>query len=119
MKRAGLVALALVVLVATSAHWATAVDKYTAGTVGDLVVVPNGDFVFHLEGFPVLCNQTPTGDGREWVTVTGGYTTADGKKALLAIVTSAKLTGRPVQVRGLNNATAGEWGCRLEAVDFL
>jgi hypothetical protein len=111
--------LVLISLITTGARWATAVDKYTWGQVGAIVVTPNGDFFFHLEGYPLLCNSTPTGDGRDWVTVTGGYTTPDGKKELLSLVTSAKLSGRPVQVRGLNNSTPSAWGCHLETVDFL
>ena len=118
-KKRGLCALVLVGLMATGARWATAADKYTTGLVGTIAVSPNGDFSFHLEGspFPLLCNSA-TGGGSDWVTVTGGYATPDGKKALLSLVTSAKLSGREVLVRGLNNLTAGEWGCRLEGVDI-
>jgi hypothetical protein len=117
-KKMGLCALVLVGLVATGARWATAADQYTTGKVGTIVVGPTGDFTFHLEGLPLLCNRAPTGDGRDWVTVTG-YATPDGKKELLTVLMSAKLSGRSVQVRGLNNATPNEWGCRLEGVDFL
>jgi hypothetical protein len=104
----------------------TAATQYTTGKVGEILVLPNGDILFYLEGMPQLC-QIPAGgnDAKPWIVVTSTptpdnkpYATSDGKKELLTILMSAKLAGRSVTVRSNNNFTQGEWGCHLEGVSF-
>jgi VCBS repeat-containing protein len=116
-KKIGLCTLVLAGLIATGAR-CSAADQLTTGKVGTITVGANGDFLFHLENHPPLCAKVTTRDDQDWITVTD-YATADAKKVLLSILLGAKLSGRSVQVRALNNNTNGELGCRIEAMDLL
>jgi hypothetical protein len=99
---------------------ASAVDKYTVGKVGAILINSGGDIAFHLEGFPALCGTVsdPGGSGKDWVTITT-YMDEETRRLFHSILTSAKLSGRSIEVRGLNNNTPGEWGCRIERIMIL
>jgi hypothetical protein len=121
LTRIGVGALVVVAVVVMATPRLRAQDKWTVWKVGTIVANPDGTFAFKLEKNLPVCLFTPQGLDQEalrWVAVTG-YVTDTAKTRLLTLLTTAKSLGRSVQVRGRNNSTPGEWGCRFVALDFF
>jgi hypothetical protein len=119
MLRTAALALTVLMGMTVGARNASATDKTTTGTVGS-IVVGNKSISFFLTGSPALCNSvTQSGGSTGWVTVNETYFNANSVKNILSLVTAAKLAGHKISVRGLNNTTAGEFGCRTDGIDML
>jgi|GEM_PF-4781001 len=99
-----------------SAH---AWDGTAAGRVGDIFVSGKGGVYFNLEGSPALCASGGTDNtiGLIYVPQQTDPEQVDreGGKAMLALVTSAKLSGKTVTVFA-NNGTI--WGCNVGAIEI-
>jgi hypothetical protein len=109
-----LAALTLCVLFGMPARQAFSADIYDVkGHIATVIVQPSGDFGFVLKENRQLCNGAA---GNTWITVNKNYVPAEGIKNLLSTALSAKLAGRPVEVRAY---TGEEWACRLEELRVL
>lgn len=117
MKKLLLGALTLWALFGMPSRQAFAFETQVNGHIDVVYVDSDGDLTFHLKENLQLCNS---GNGKEWITVNKLYTTAEGIKNLLAMVMSAKLADRLVEVRGYSVPDPNvEWGCRLELLGVI
>lgn len=100
------------IAVAVAPHVASAWDGVTTGQVGMIEIGADGVFNFTLAGSVQLCPSAPTN-------VAGvSLPTAPGNKSMLASLLAAKAAGWTVRVYA-NNASAGDWGCNVGAIDVL
>jgi hypothetical protein len=111
-KRLLAVAMALAFLIPSS------VRADVTGTIAILQVNGIGPVRFTLKGAPALCTSVSVGT-TSWGDVTVGQSsvTSDGAKAILALLTSAKLSGAQIRIYA-NNGNSGTYGCSVSAVEL-
>ena len=99
--------------------WNPPTGGLVTGQIAWIQVAATGGIHFALVGAPAICavggsGNSAIGELLPGQSTAGGVNTADGIRAVLSSLTSAKLAGKRIKVYADNY---GVWGCKVGAID--